>query len=310
LEFQLAGPNFLSRFSVCFGRLRAVKFSIITPSFNQSHWLKLCVASIADQQGVELEHIVQDAGSTDGTQDWLAKDSRVKTVVEKDGGMYDAINRGFRKASGDMVAYLNCDEQYLPGALKAVEETFARHPDADIVLADSVVVDEQGQFICCRKSLVPYRLWAWTYMPTLTSSIFIRRRVLDDFNLYFDIRWKILGDAVWMKEAMSLRLKMVVLRRYTSIFTETGENLWLKPTHLRERQLAVRMMPWWVRWFRWPLMQAHRVRAVCNRLYWENPFTYSLYTLANPERRTEIFVPKPTGIWWRRHEHAKLLKPL
>jgi Glycosyltransferases involved in cell wall biogenesis len=273
LEFQLAGPNFLSRFSVCFGRLRAVKFSIVTPSFNQSHWLKLCVASIADQQGVELEHIVQDACSTDGTQDWLAKDARVKAVIEKDTGMYDAINRGWRKASGDIVAYLNCDEQYLPGALAAVEETFQKNPAADIVLADTVVTDEKGQFICCRKSLVPRRLWMWTYMPSLTSSIFLRRRVLDDFNLYFDTRWKILGDAVWMKEAMMLRLKMLVLRRYTSIFTETGENLWLKPAHVRERQLAARMTPTWVRWLRWPLTQSHRVRAVCNRLYWENPFT-------------------------------------
>jgi glycosyltransferase involved in cell wall biosynthesis len=301
---------FQSRGGDCFGRLRAVKFSIITPSFNQSHWLKLCVASIADQQGVELEHIVQDACSTDGTQDWLAKDSRVKTIIEKDTGMYDAINRGWRKATGDIVAYLNCDEQYLPGALKAVEETFAQNPVADIVLADTVVADEKGQFVCCRKSLVPRRLWMWTYMPSLTSSIFLRRRVLDDFNLYFDTRWKILGDAVWMREAMMLRLKMVVLRRYTSIFTETGENLWLKPAHVRERRLAASMTPTWVRWSRWALMQSHRVRAVCHRLYWENPFTYSLYTLTSPDKRTDVFVPKPTGIWWQRHKDAKVLKPL
>jgi hypothetical protein len=115
---------------------------------------------------------------------------------------------------------------------------------------------------------------------------------------------------VWMKEAMMLRLKMVVLRRYTSIFTETGENLWLKPAHVRERRLAARFTPTWVRWSRWALMQSHRVRAVCHRLYWEKPFTYSLYTLASPEQRTEVFVPKPTGIWWQRHKDAKVLKPL
>jgi len=287
-----------------------VKFSIVTPSFNQSHWLKLCVASIADQQGVELEHIVQDAGSTDGTQDWLAKDARVNAVIEKDTGMYDAINRGWRKASGDIVAYLNCDEQYLPGALAAVEETFHANPDADIVLADTVVTDEKGQFICCRKSLVPRRLWMWTYMPSLTSSIFLRRRVLDDFNLYFDTRWRDIGDAMWIKDAMMLRLKMVCLRRYTSIFAETGENMNLKPNALREKRRSIRMTPRWARLARWVLLQSHRVRAVANKLYWEKPFAYSLYTLAQPERRTDIFVPKPTGIWWQRHEHAKRLKPL
>src|SRR5688572_31350980 len=96
-------------------------FSIITPSFRNSEWLKLCVASVADQ-GVEHEHIVQDGGSDDGTLDWLRIDPRVQAHVEKDAGMYDAINRGLNRATGDIIAHLNCDEQYLPGALPAVEK--------------------------------------------------------------------------------------------------------------------------------------------------------------------------------------------
>src|ERR1051325_81686 len=66
-----------------------MKFSIVTPSFRNSKWLKLCVASVADQEGVEVEHIVQDSCSDDGTQDWLSKDPRVKAFIEKDTGMYD-----------------------------------------------------------------------------------------------------------------------------------------------------------------------------------------------------------------------------
>ena len=92
-----------------------MKFSIVTPSFRNSRWLKLCIASVADQQGVEFEHIVQDSCSDDGTQDWLPRDRRVKAFIEKDSGMYDAVNRGYRRAQGDILAYLNCDEQYLPG---------------------------------------------------------------------------------------------------------------------------------------------------------------------------------------------------
>ena len=60
-----------------------MKFSIITPSFRNSSWLKLCIASVADQSGVELEHIVQDSCSDDGTQDWLSRDPRVKAFIEK-----------------------------------------------------------------------------------------------------------------------------------------------------------------------------------------------------------------------------------
>ena len=73
---------------------RALTFSIVTPSFRNSAWLKLCIASVADQRGVAVEHIVQDAGSDDGTQDWLRTDSRVQAFIEPDQGMYDAVNRG------------------------------------------------------------------------------------------------------------------------------------------------------------------------------------------------------------------------
>src|SRR5882672_5223739 len=110
-----------------------MRFSIITPSFRSSAWLKLCLASVADQ-AVAVEHIVQDAGSDDGTLDWLLQDRRAIVLVEKDQGMYDAINRGLRRASGDILAYLNCDEQYLPGALAAVSNVFDRSPHLDIVI--------------------------------------------------------------------------------------------------------------------------------------------------------------------------------
>ena len=282
-----------------------MKFSIITPSFRNSEWLKLCIASVADQQGVDFEHIVQDSCSDDGTQDWLPKDPRVKAFIEKDAGMYDAVNRGLRRGSGDILAYLNCDEQYLPGGLAAVAAAFESAPEADIILADTVIVDAHGQFICCRKSLVPWRLLAWTFVPTLTSSVFFRRRVLDDFNLYYDVRWRDLGDMVWMREAMQLRLKMKVLRRYTSTFTDTGENMNLKPNAIREKRLTVRLKPAWARRFAWLLHQIHRLRAVCHGLYWEKPFSYALYMPGKPEHRVEITVPQPTGIWWQRHDQRQ-----
>src|SRR5580704_18539304 len=114
------------------GVLLLMHFSIVTPSFRSGNWLKLCIASVADQQGVEIEHIVQDSCSDDGTQDWLPHDKRVKAFIEKDTGMYDAVNRGYRRASGDILAYLNCDEQYLPGGLAAVEKFFAANPRVEV----------------------------------------------------------------------------------------------------------------------------------------------------------------------------------
>src|SRR3954470_23928254 len=123
-----------------------MKVSIVTPSFRSSGWLKLCVESVADQAGVEVEHIVQDSKSDDGTQDWLPQDTRVKACIEKDSGMYDAVNRGWKKATGEIMAYLNCDEQYLPGALAAVEKTFSSNPETDVVFADTLVLNKNGEF--------------------------------------------------------------------------------------------------------------------------------------------------------------------
>src|SRR5215467_9854016 len=117
-----------------------MRFSIVTPSFRSSRWLKLCIASVADQ-GVTLEHIIQDAGSDDGTLDWLPRDPRVKAFIEKDQGMYDAINRGLKRSKGDLLAWLNCDEQYLPGALRTANAFFEKNPQIDVLFGDVIFVD-------------------------------------------------------------------------------------------------------------------------------------------------------------------------
>jgi len=116
---------------------------------------------VADQE-VEHEHIVQDAGSDDGTLDWLPNDRRVKAFVEKDQGMYDAVNRGLRRATGDILAYLNCDEQYLPGALAAVNGFFNQHPGVDVLFGDVIMVDGEGRYLYHRKMQTPLKYHSWT----------------------------------------------------------------------------------------------------------------------------------------------------
>src|SRR5450432_2378309 len=169
-----------------------MKFSIITPSFRNSDWLKLCIASVADQKGVELEHIVQDSCSDDGTQDWLPHDQRVKAFIEKDAGMYDAVNRGYRRATGDILAYLNCDEQYLPGALAAVRDFFEKNPNVEVAFAGTIVTDGDGKYLCHRHSLLPHPRYAWLRFSVLTSSTFIRRRVFHERGLCFDPTWRVI----------------------------------------------------------------------------------------------------------------------
>jgi glycosyltransferase involved in cell wall biosynthesis len=277
-----------------------MKFSIITPSFRSSAWLKLCIASVADQQGVEFEHIVQDSCSDDGTQDWLLQDKRVSAFIEKDAGMYDAVNRGYRRATGDILAYLNCDEQYLPGALKAVQEFFEKNPQVEVVLAGNIVTDGDGKYICHRHSMVPTARQVWFRFPILTSSIFIRRRVIHERGLFFDTKWRDLGDFHWILSLMKNRVPMAVCNTFTSVFADTGENMNLKPNAIREKEETAKMIPAGLKATRLLWILSHRLRRLWHGHFLLRATNYSIYTKASPERRVTIDVPKPTAVWWNR----------
>ncbi len=219
-------------------------FTIVTPSFRSSRWLKLCIASVADQQ-VEHEHIVQDSCSDDGTQEWLPKDPRVIAAIEKDTGMYDAVNRGLRKSQGQILAYLNCDEQFLPGALAAVQTWFEQHPHIEVAFADTLVVDEQGDYICHRQSVIPkkHHTLVGSNLGVLTCAIFFRRSILDQHGLFFSERLKAIGDAEWVLRLLEHKISMGLMPVFTSVFTETGANLCLTPNARREMQRDARLRP-------------------------------------------------------------------
>lgn len=286
-----------------------MQFSIVTPSYRSSHWLKLCIASVADQEGVESEHIVQDACSDDGTQEWLVRDRRVRAFVEKDGGMYDAINRGYRRAQGQILAHLNCDEQYLPGALQAVHAFFEQNPNVDVLLAGTIVVDRDGEYTCHRHAMVPKVSHIWFRFPVLTSSLFIRRRVIEERGIFFDTRWRALGDLHWVLELLRQNVSIAVINYFTSSFADTGENMSLKPDALREMSQTLAMAPAWARLFRPVLIGHHRLRRIAAGHFFVMPSQYSIYTLNSPHSRIQFDMKKPTAIWWSRYSPPKSARP-
>ncbi|HEY5233197.1 MAG TPA: glycosyltransferase [Verrucomicrobiae bacterium] len=275
-------------------------FSIITPSFRNSGWLKLCIASVADQQGVELEHIVQDSCSDDGTQDWLSHDPRVKAFIEKDTGMYDAVNRGYRRATGDILAYLNCDEQYLPGALAAVREFFEANPKIEVALAGSIVTDGNGKYMCHRHALIPNRRYAWLRFSALTASIFIRRKIIHERGIFFDTSWRILGDVLWVMAMMQAGVPMAVFDNFTSVFADTGGNLCLTPAAMLESERSLAIIPHWVKMLKPFWIAHHRLRRIAAGHFNLQPMSYSIYTMQSPEKRVTFDVPKPTAVWRNR----------
>jgi glycosyltransferase involved in cell wall biosynthesis len=273
-----------------------MRFSIITPSFRHSDWLRLCIASVADQR-VELEHVVQDACSDDGTQDWLPRDSRVRAFVEKDTGMYDAVNRGLRRSKGDILAYLNCDEQYLPGALAAVWDFFHTHPRIDIVFADAIVINPDGEYLCERRASVPgkYHSWVSGNLAILTAATFFRRSLIEQHGLFFDADLRDVGDVVWVLKLIEQQVPMAVFPHLTSAFTETGENMSLKPNAQREKAQMLAQAPGWARRTRSLFVAHYRLRRLFAGHYRRRPaFDYAVYTRQSPNARVTFHVAKPT----------------
>lgn len=141
--------------------------SIVTPSYNQAQFIRATIDSVLSQDYPYLEYFVMDAGSTDGTVDILKSyGSKIKWVSEKDGGQADAINKGLKQSTGDLVAYLNSDDIYLPGTLKRVGEYYAR-TKADWITGDCLTIDEAGNPSRANKIISLYKRFLMAiYSPT------------------------------------------------------------------------------------------------------------------------------------------------
>ncbi len=169
---------------------RFVKFSVITPSYNQGRFLHDCIGSVLSQTDVEVEHIVVDACSTDETMGLLKSHPHLIWTSERDEGMSDGINKGFAKATGDWVMWLNCDDFLLPGALAKVAEFIRKNPDADIVHGDCEYIQEDKTPIR-RKYDTPVDEWDLLFVGCIipSTSAFYRREIIDAGHL-LDVSYK------------------------------------------------------------------------------------------------------------------------
>ncbi len=297
-----------------------MKFWIVTPSLNQVDWLRLCVASVADQacEAITVHHHVQDGGSTDQTLAFLAKQEKETTRhnytnesavysfsydTAPDDGMYDAVNRGFTHADDtvDVVAYLNCDEQYLPGALRNVAGHLSTHRGEHIVFADVLVIDDQGALICTRQVVRPFKYLIQTsHLPVFTAAAFVRRRALLQHQLLFDTHYRDLGDAYWVLRVIDRQLPYGILKRYTTAFTDTGQNMNLSENAAREKRgLEAKAKPW-IHRTRSVWITLHRLQKTLRGAYWPKTVSYAIYLRQNPTRRVARTVTNPSSVWWAR----------
>ncbi|MCB0208607.1 MAG: glycosyltransferase [Anaerolineae bacterium] len=171
--------------------------SIITPSYNQASYIEATIQSVLAQNYPHLEHLIIDGGSTDGTLKILQKyESVLQWVSEPDTGQANAINKGFKKSTGEIVAWLNSDDIYMPAALHRVAKFFNEHPHIDILYGDYHLIDQYGH-VLLRKQEIPFDynilLYGLDYISQPTTffrrSVFERSGYLDE-SLHYGLDWE------------------------------------------------------------------------------------------------------------------------
>jgi glycosyltransferase involved in cell wall biosynthesis len=279
-----------------------VDMTVVTPSFNMLDYLKRCRASVADQVGPTHEHIVVDAESADGTQEWIKSNPAVIGIIEKDKGMYDAINKGLRIAKGEIVSYLNCDEQYLPGTLEYVKNYLTNDPSVDVLFGDTLLIRPDGSLISVMKSYKP--AWQWMMGANLylyTCSMFVRRRVIDDGQL-FDPRFRGTGDHEFIVRLLRAGYRLKNTRRFLSAFTLTGANH-SQTAHEDLREDARRLdliTPWWIHRLKVPLRASRMlVKAISGGYVHWSPVEYRIYPSASATERRTFRTAHPSALWPR-----------
>lgn len=184
-----------------------MKVSIITPSFNNGEYLDGNIKCLLDQTYKPHEHIIMDGGSTDSTIDLLKSYDHIQWISEPDDGMYDAINKGLQKSTGDIIAYLNADDRYFKHTLDKVVDFFEKNPDVDFVYGDCTYMDKNEKEIVTFKALpyVPIIIKS-SYIRWAQMSCFWRREVHNKIG-YFNNNMKNVGDFEFFKRMLFQNLK-------------------------------------------------------------------------------------------------------
>ena len=174
--------------------------TVVTPSYNQGHYIRATIESVLSQDYPNLEYIVMDGGSTDSTAS-VVKDyaSRLTFVSQKDRGQSHAINKGFQMARGSIVSWLNSDDVYLPGAIGKTVEAFERNPVAGAVYGEGYLIDNEGRTTTRFPHTEAFDLWKLVHLSDyiLQQTVSFRKSVFDelgylDEDLHYTMDWEIL----------------------------------------------------------------------------------------------------------------------
>ena len=198
------------------GQKRYPTLTIVTPSFNQAQFLERTILSVLNQRYPALEYIIIDGGSTDGSVEIIKQYERwlASWVSERDAGQGDALNKGFRRATGELVGWQNSDDIYLPGTFREVAEMFVAHPACDIVFANRLDVDRNDNVIG-ESRFTPFSDVGHWYdgMSLSNQSTFWRRHVFAQIGM-IDASYHLAMDYEFFLRAARKHARFKHVRRY------------------------------------------------------------------------------------------------
>ena len=202
-----------------------IDFTIVTPSYNYSKYIRECLNSVRDQEGVTLEHLVYDAESTDGTLDIIREYDHVNLTVESDKGMSDAINKGFKAAKGKWVMWLNTDDYFLPGARAKVKVFAEKQANADVIYGCWNFIDGEGGFQRTM-NVYPLKKMMLAHLCYIASTAtFYRRETVMAEGHLLNIRFKYVMDGEYYNRLIQAGKKFVYLPEVLADFRLHGNNL-------------------------------------------------------------------------------------
>lgn len=217
------------------------KLSIITPSYNQSEFILDTINSVKDQDYENVEHIVVDGGSDDGTIDILENhtdDYDLRWISEEDRGQSHALNKGIKMADGEWIGWQNSDDYYVDGSFDAFAELVEKRPDADVFYGDIIIVDRDGVEID-RAYHIPPSKFVQRYSNIMANqAAFFRKTALqkvggirEEYHYCMDI------DLFWRLTRASLKLVHTpTFLGYFRTYEEAKTGGDKEDRHLKERQ--------------------------------------------------------------------------
>jgi len=216
------------------------KISIITVVFNGIDFIEQTIESVINQTYLQIEYIIIDGKSNDGTVDIIKKyENKIAFwTSEKDNGIYDAMNKSLKKATGDFVLFLNAgDILYSNNTLKQIP--FNKNPDADIFYGETVIIDDTGKELGLRRKILPQDL-NWKHykkgMVVCHQSILVKRNIAPFYN----IRYKLSADVEWVIRALKESKKAVFTNTIITKFLNDGVSRKQQKLSLKERFLILK----------------------------------------------------------------------